>query len=167
MTEDPPAGYRRCVGVALFNPEGLVFVGDRAAGGPEHSSGPYSWQMPQGGIDDGESPYQAALRELAEETNVTSVSLLAEAPGWLTYDLPDEIAATAWKGRYKGQTQKWFALRFDGKESEIDVLSPSGGHKAEFTRWRWERLSHTPDLIIPFKRNVYEGLTAIFSEFAA
>ncbi len=167
MTFDPPAGYRCCVGVALFNAEGLVFIGDRAAGGPEHSSGPYSWQMPQGGIDKGETPYAAALRELAEETSVTSVSLLAEAPGWLTYDLPKEIAGTAWKGKYKGQTQKWFALRFEGEEAEIDVLSPAGGHKAEFTGWRWEKLSRTPDLIIPFKRNVYESLTEIFSEFAA
>ena len=167
MTVDPPAGYRRCVGVALFNAQGLVFIGDRAAGGPEHSSGPYSWQMPQGGIDKGETPYAAALRELAEETSVTSVSLLAEVPGWLTYDLPEEIAGTAWKGKYKGQTQKWFALRFEGEEAEIDVLSPAGGHKAEFTNWRWEKLSRTPDLIIPFKRNVYESLTEIFSEFAA
>ena len=142
MTVDPPAGY-------------------------EHSSGPYSWQMPQGGIDKDETPYAAALRELAEETSVTSVSLLAEVPGWLTYDLPEEIAGTAWKGKYKGQTQKWFALRFEGGEAEIDVLSPAGGHKAEFTNWRWEKLSRTPDLIIPFKRNVYESLTEIFSEFAA
>lgn len=167
MTGEPPAGYRRSVGVALFNIDGLVFMGDRAAGGPEHASGPYSWQMPQGGIDDGETPYEAALRELAEETNVTSVSLLAEAPHWLTYDLPKEIAGTAWKGRFKGQTQKWFAMRFEGQESEIDVIAPSGGHKAEFTRWRWERLSRAPELIIPFKRNVYERLTEIFSEFAA
>lgn len=167
MTGDPPAGYRPCVGIALFNAEGLVFMGDRAAGGPEHSSGPYSWQMPQGGIDDGEPPFEAALRELAEETNVTSVSPLAEAPGWLTYDLPDDIAGKAWKGRFRGQAQKWFALRFTGAESEIDVLSPAGGHKAEFTQWRWERLARTPDLIIPFKKPVYESLAEIFAEFAA
>ena len=167
MKGQPPAGYRQCVGIALFNADGLVFIGDRAAGGPEHESGPYSWQMPQGGIDDGETPHEAALRELAEEANVTSVSLLAEAPGWLTYELPGEIASKAWKGRFKGQTQKWFALRFEGEETEIDVLSPSGGHKAEFVRWRWEQLSRTPELIIPFKRNVYLRLTQIFSEFAA
>lgn len=167
MTDNPPEGYRQCVGVALFNADGLVFIGDRAAGGPEHTMGPYSWQMPQGGIDKGETPYQAALRELAEETSVTSVSLLAEAPGWLTYDLPEEVAGKAWKGRYRGQTQKWFALRFEGTDAEIDVLSPAGGHKAEFTGWRWERLSRTPELIIPFKRNVYDRLTELFAEFAA
>lgn len=167
MTVGPEPGYRPCVGIALFNPAGLVFIGDRAGGGPEHEEGPYSWQMPQGGIDEGEDPYQAAIRELAEETAVTSISRLGEAPGWLNYDLPREVADTAWKGRYRGQTQKWFALRFDGSDDEINVLAPGGGHKAEFTRWRWERLDRTPDLIIPFKRTVYEKVVAAFSQFAA
>lgn len=167
MSDQPEAGYRRCAGIALFNCDGLVFIGDRAGGGPEHESGPYSWQMPQGGIDKGETPYEAAVRELYEETGVTSISLLGEAPEWLTYDLPQEIAGSAWKGRFRGQTQKWFAFRFDGDEAEINVHSPGGGHKAEFVRWRWEHLDRTPQLIIPFKRNVYDGVVQAFSRFSA
>lgn len=167
MTDGPAPGYRACVGIALFNHAGLVFIGDRASGGPEHVSDGYSWQMPQGGIDEGEEPHEAARRELGEETGVRSVSLLAEAPGWLTYDLPDAVASSAWKGKYRGQTQKWFAFRFNGDDSEINVLEPAGGHKAEFSRWRWERLERTPELIIPFKRNVYQSVVAAFSDFAA
>ena len=160
--------YRQCVGIALFNREGLVFIGERTGGGPEHESEGYMWQMPQGGIDEGESPYEAALRELYEETNVRSVSLLGEAPVWLSYDLPDAISGTAWKGRYRGQTQKWFALRHEGDDDEINVRAPGGGdHKAEFSSWRWARLASTPDLIIPFKRKVYEGVVEAFSGFAA
>jgi putative (di)nucleoside polyphosphate hydrolase len=169
MTDKPDdRPYRPCVGIAMFNKDGLVFIGDRSGGGPEHESGEYSWQMPQGGIDDGESPYEAALRELYEETNVRSVSMLAEAPDWLSYDLPADIADTAWKGRYRGQTQKWFALRHEGDDAEIDVDAPGGGeHRAEFRDWRWARLETTPDLIIPFKRKVYEGVVEAFSRFAA
>ncbi len=160
--------YRPCVGIALFNRAGLVFIGRRLKdAGPEHVDGRHSWQMPQGGIDAGESPADAALRELAEETNVTSVSMIAEAPDWFAYDLPGDVAGRAWKGRYKGQTQKWFALRFEGEESEIDIHSPAGGHKPEFAEWRWERLERLPDLIIPFKRPVYERVLDAFRPFAA
>jgi putative (di)nucleoside polyphosphate hydrolase len=160
--------YRQCVGIALFNREGLVFIGERKGGGPEHEADGYMWQMPQGGIDEGENPYEAALRELYEETSVRSVSLLGEAPGWLSYDLPDEISGTAWKGRYRGQKQKWFALRHEGDDDEINVHEPGGGdHKAEFSSWRWARLASTPELIIPFKRKVYEGVVEAFSRFAA
>jgi putative (di)nucleoside polyphosphate hydrolase len=118
--------------------------------------------MPQGGIDDGEAPEAAARRELYEETNVRSISLLAEAPSWFSYDLPPDVAAKAWKGRYRGQTQKWFAYRFEGDEGEIDIGSPAG-HKPEFSAWRWERLDRLPALIIPFKRPVYEKVVEAFA----
>lgn len=160
--------YRPCVGIMLINRNGLVFVGQRKAeAGPEHVDDTYSWQMPQGGIDPGEEPGAAALRELHEETNVTSVSLLGEAPGWFPYDLPDAVAGQAWKGRYRGQTQKWFAYRFEGDEAEIDIASPAGGVKPEFSAWRWERMERLPGLIIPFKRPVYERVVEIFRPFAA
>lgn len=168
MNDDKSASdYRRCVGIALFNRDGMVFIGDRQAGGPERESGRYSWQMPQGGIDDGESPVDAARRELFEETSVRSISLLGEAPDWLSYDLPGNVDGSIWKGRFRGQTQKWFAFRFEGRDSEIDVLAPGNGHKAEFSGWRWERLERTPELIIPFKRDVYDDVVKAFAAFAA
>jgi putative (di)nucleoside polyphosphate hydrolase len=162
-----PAGYRPCVGLALFNPAGLVFVGRRANRSlREHTAPGHEWQMPQGGIDAGEQPIEAAYRELREETNVSSVSLLAEAPEWLSYDLPYEIGKEAWRGRYRGQSQKWFAFRFDGDESEIDILNPGGGHKPEFDAWRWVPLAETTELIIPFKREVYREVVRQFAGLA-
>ena len=160
--------YRPCVGIALFNREGLVFVGRRKVeAGPEHVDDGHAWQMPQGGIDPGEDPYRAALRELHEETNVRSVERLGEAPDWYSYDLPGPVAGRAWRGRYRGQTQRWFAFRFTGPESEIDILRPADGrHKPEFDAWRWERLERLPELIIPFKRGVYENVVAAFAPFA-
>jgi putative (di)nucleoside polyphosphate hydrolase len=160
--------YRPCVGVTLFSRDGLVFVGRRRSeAGPEHVGGGYAWQMPQGGIDPGEDPYIAALRELFEETNVRTVQPLGEAPDWYTYDLPRDVAGRAWRGRYRGQTQRWFAFRFLGDDSEIDIRKPGGGaHKPEFDEWRWERLDRLPDLIIPFKRPVYERVVEAFSRYA-
>lgn len=157
--------YRDCVGVALFNGHGNVFLGQRkAAGDPDQSAEQgFAWQMPQGGIDKGEDPLRAALRELHEETNITSVSLLAEAPEWIYYDLPDALVGVAWKGKYRGQRQRWFAFAFTGREDEIDVASPAGGKvEPEFSAWRWEKLSRAPSLIVPFKRPAYEQVVEAF-----
>lgn len=166
MTKPPP-GYRPCVGLALFNRAGLVFIGRRANRSQrEHVAPGHEWQMPQGGIDADEQPIEAAYRELREETNVSSVSLLAEAPDWLSYDLPREIGKEAWRGKYRGQSQKWFAFRFEGDESEIDILNPGGGHKPEFDAWRWVPLAETPELIIPFKREVYREVVRLFAGVA-
>ena len=161
--------YRPCVGIALINRAGLVFIGRRRnKKQPEHVAPGHEWQMPQGGIDEGEAPYRAALRELWEETNVSSVSLIAEAPDWYSYDLPGDVSKKAWRGRYQGQTQKWFAFRFEGADDEIDIDRPGGGrHKPEFDAWRWEPMANLPDLIIPFKRPVYERVVAAFAGHAA
>ena len=149
----------------LINRTGLVFIG-RRIGGPEHLDEAHAWQMPQGGLDEGEDPYPAALRELHEETNVRSISLLAESKNWYAYDLPPHLAATAWGGHYRGQKQKWFALRFEGEESEIDIARPAGGHDPEFVEWRWEKMERLPVLIVPFKRKVYEQVIAEFARFS-
>jgi putative (di)nucleoside polyphosphate hydrolase len=161
--------YRACVGIMLLNRDGRVFVGRRRSeAGPEHVADGYAWQMPQGGVDPGEEPYAAALRELYEETNVRSATLLAEAPDWHCYDLPPVVAGQAWKGRYRGQTQKWFAFRFTGADDEIDIHRPGGGrHRPEFDAWRWEDMSRLTELIIPFKRPVYEKVVADFSYLGA
>jgi putative (di)nucleoside polyphosphate hydrolase len=162
--EDLP--YRPCVATAVFNREGLVFIG-RRINGPEHVDATHDWQMPQGGIDDNEDPWRAALRELYEETNIRSVEKLGEIEDWLIYDIPRELAGQAWNGKYRGQKQKWYALRFTGDDSEIDIAHPAGGgHKPEFVEWRWDRLEKTPALVVPFKRPVYERVVKEFSRFA-
>jgi len=159
--------YRQCVGIALFNRAGLVWTGCRSDVQAEGEGTGSWWQMPQGGLDAGEDPYKAALRELYEETSVRSVSLIKEAPGWFAYDLPAELIPISWGGRYRGQRQKWFAFRFEGDEREIDVLNPGGGkHSAEFLTWRWERLERLPELIVPFKRQVYEQVVKAFGDIA-
>jgi putative (di)nucleoside polyphosphate hydrolase len=158
--EDLP--YRPCVGTMVLNADGLAFIGRRSSG-PEHTDLTHEWQMPQGGIDPGEDPWQAAVRELYEETSIRSVEKLAEARDWLSYDLPEAVAAQAWGGRYRGQTQKWFALRFTGQDSEIDIANPGGGHRPDFFQWRWEPPQNLVDLIVPFKRKIYERLLAEFA----
>ena len=157
--------YRLGVGVMLINRQGLVFVGKRK-GGAEHVDQYHSWQMPQGGIDKGETPGDAARRELYEETSVKSISLLEEAPDWFAYDLPPAVALEAWKGRYRGQSQKWFAFRFEGDDSEINVVHPPDGHKAEFTDWAWVEMADVPGLIIPFKREIYDRVVAAFGHLS-
>ena len=122
------------------------------------------WQMPQGGVDPGEDTWAAAKRELYEETSVRSVEKLGEVADWLIYDIPRTVAGRAWKGRYRGQRQKWYAVRFTGQDAEINVASPGGGHKAEFVSWRWEPMKNLPNLIVPFKRPVYERVVKEFSE---
>jgi putative (di)nucleoside polyphosphate hydrolase len=156
--------YRPCVGIMLLNRAGLVFIGKRKAKRTSDAIGAgFLWQMPQGGIDPGEDPYTAAVRELAEETNVTSVEKLAEAPDWYTYDLPVDASKKAWRGRYQGQRQKWFALRFRGQDA--DIALDLDGHP-EFSAWRWAELAELPGLVVPFKRAIYEILVRDFSRFA-
>ncbi|GIK81218.1 MAG: RNA pyrophosphohydrolase [Alphaproteobacteria bacterium] len=163
MTRFEDLPYRPCVGVMLLNRKGLAFIG-RRKDGPEHIDEVHVWQMPQGGIDEGEDAWPAALRELYEETNVRSVEKLGEIGEWLTYDIPRDIVGQAWKGRYRGQKQKWFALRFTGNDSEIDIAHPGGGHhKPEFIAWRWEPVANLARLIIPFKRPVYEEVVKAFA----
>jgi len=157
--------YRPCAGIALFNRDGLVWVGRRIDGPHEAEGVGRWWQMPQGGIDDGEDIAAAAARELQEETNVRSVTRLGETKDWLVYDLPPELIGRAWGGRYRGQRIKFVAFRFDGHDREIDVAHPAGGHKPEFAAWRWERLERLPELIVPFKRALYEAVVKELARF--
>ncbi len=153
---DPAARpYRMGVGIVLIKPGGLVFAGQRLDNYHE------AWQMPQGGIDRGEAPRDAVLRELEEETGVKPAlaELIAESRDWLRYDLPDELVDSVWRGRFRGQEQKWFAARFLGEDADIDVRTPH----PEFVRWRWLAPHELLASIVPFKRALYE---AVFKEFA-
>ncbi len=159
--------YRPCVGMMVLNEKGLVWVGHRISEPDNEMSGSDKlWQMPQGGIDRGEEPLSTAKRELFEETGMESLRLLAEAPHWINYDLPRELIGVVWKGKYRGQTQKWFAFRFHGDESEIRINPPPGGHEPEFDRWDWRPMGDLPGLIVPFKRRVYEEVIATFRHLA-
>ena len=162
MTAKTDLPYRPCVGVMLLNRHGRIFVGRRAerAGAPEGEG--HWWQMPQGGLDEGEDPERAARRELEEETGVTRALFLRRAEHWYSYDLPSGLLGVAWEGRYRGQTQLWFAARFDGDDAEID-LAGSPGHDPEFDAWRWVAAEELPRLVVPFKREVY---AAVLREFA-
>lgn len=150
--------YRPCVGVMLINADGHVFVGQR------NDRDVDAWQMPQGGVDKGEAPQDAALRELWEETGVTAdlVEVIAETDGWLPYDLPHDIVPRIWKGRYRGQEQKWFLLRFNGTDDQVNIQT----EHPEFTEWRWLPVDQLVDNIVPFKRDVYAKVVAAFEQQA-
>lgn len=155
MTDPDTLPYRPCVGVVLINSQGAVFAGERLG-----MQG--AWQMPQGGIDEGEAPRQAALRELAEETSVPAdaVDLLAETPGWLYYDLPGDVMGKVWGGRFRGQKQKWFLFRLTGPDSVIDLHTDH----PEFGRWRWMDPRALLAEIVAFKRPVYEQVLGSFAD---
>jgi putative (di)nucleoside polyphosphate hydrolase len=158
-------GYRPCVGIMVLSRDGLVWVG-RRADMPGEPEGPGAWwQMPQGGIDANEDERTAALRELYEETGMRTVEIIGEMPGYQHYDLPQSLLGKAWGGKYRGQRQKWFAMRFNGSETEIDI-GPRGGHKAEFEAWRWAHMNELMSLIVPFKRDVYTEVVKAFAPLA-
>lgn len=159
--------YRPCVGVMVLNRAGLVWVGRRLVEPKGEMEGATAlWQMPQGGIDAGEDPRRAAERELYEETGIRSVSYLGETSGWIDYDLPPDLVGVALKGKYRGQTQKWFAFRFEGEDGEVAIDPPPDGHSAEFDAWAWKPMDEVLALVVPFKRAVYEAVVAEFRRFA-
>ena len=163
--EDLP--YRPCVGIMVLNADNRVWAGRPTVTGDSELDGSSQlWQMPQGGIDKGEDPLEAAYRELYEETGMKSVSLLADAGRWINYDLPEHLIGIGLKGKFRGQTQRWFAFRFEGAESEIAINPPPGGHEPEFDEWGWKPMRDLPDLIVPFKRKVYEEVVSAFTHLA-
>jgi putative (di)nucleoside polyphosphate hydrolase len=154
-----PLAYRRNVGIMVINRIGEVWIG-RRSDAPADLEGPGAWwQMPQGGIDASEDPARAALRELYEETGIRSVRIVGESAGWYTYDFPQGLGKA-----YRGQQQKWFAVRFLGSDAEVMLAQP--GHKPEFDAWRWARLGELLDLIVPFKRPVYDQVIRDFAALA-
>jgi putative (di)nucleoside polyphosphate hydrolase len=144
--------YRPGVGIMLVKDSGQVFVARRI------DTAENAWQMPQGGIDDGENPEEAVLRELKEEIGTDNVEIVAASAEWVTYDLPDYLIGRVWKGRFRGQKQKWFLLRFKGRDEEIDLEA----HKPEFSHWKWADLATLIENIVPFKRDVYRKVVEEF-----
>ena len=156
MSSSSDLPYRPCVGIMLFNADGKVFVGKRIDQSVE------GWQMPQGGIDKGETPKQAAMRELQEEVGTDKAEIMAEMEDWVTYDLPEHLIGEAFHGKYKGQRQKWFAMRFTGKDADIDLTA----HETEFSDFQWVSLAELPGLIVPFKRQTSKAVIAAFQNLA-
>ena len=156
---DKTPGYRPGVGIMLLNRAGEVFVGRRI----DMPAAMPAWQMPQGGIDPGETPFQAALRELREEIGTDKAELLGESQGWFKYDLPAELSRGIWGGRYRGQQQKWFAMRFTGDDSDIDLAT----EHPEFDAWKWVSPKRLADLIVSFKRQLYFEILAEFRIYCA
>ena len=150
-----PAFYRPCVGIMLLNNLGKVFVAQRIDTRTE------AWQMPQGGIEEGEDPKRAAIRELEEEIGTNKAALMAESSDWLYYDLPIDLQQKLWNGQYKGQRQKWFLYRFLGDDRDINLLT----EHPEFLDWRWANVSELANLAIPFKRHVYENIIQEFHRY--
>ncbi len=168
MSPMPEPLYRPNVGIALFNREGRVLIARRLRDdGPETIAPGHEWQMPQGGIDGGEDLVATAKRELWEETSVTSATYLGQTADWLTYDFPAYAGPTHRLSPFRGQRQRWLAFRFTGEDSEIDVAGVRGGAEPEFSEWRWESLERLPELVVPFKRRVYEQVARSFRRFAA
>lgn len=165
MTKQPKdLPYRKCVGIMVLNSDNKVWVGHRIAETARENDDPAKlWQMPQGGIDKGEEAEQAARRELYEETGMQSIELLSEAPDWINYNLPEHLVGIALKGKYRGQSQRWFVYRFTGSESEIQINPPPGDEKAEFDQWNWVDMNVLPDLIVPFKRELYLKVVEAFN----
>lgn len=147
--------YRLGVGIVLFNDQGMVFTAMRC-------DSQNAWQFPQGGIDDGETAEQAVMRELEEEIGTNKAEIIRGSSKWISYDLPEDVADRCWKGKFKGQSQKWFALRFLGTDADINIET----EHPEFSQWGWRKLSDVPDLIVPFKRDLYNKIVAEFSDLA-
>jgi putative (di)nucleoside polyphosphate hydrolase len=167
MSEDPRL-YRPNVGIALFNAQGLVLIARRFRDdGPEIILPGLEWQMPQGGIDANEDPLAAAKRELYEETGVTHTDYLGETRDWMSYDFPPYTGTSTRFTQFRGQRQKWFALRFCGHERDIDVVAKRTPDEVEFDAWRWERLDRVAALVVPFRRNVYEQVAREFARFVS
>ena len=164
MPEEKP--YRPNVGIALFNAAGRVLIGRRFRDdGPEIVLPGFEWQMPQGGVDEGEDLREAAMRELWEETGAGDADYLGETD-WLSYEFPPYDGPSHRLAKFRGQRQKWFALRFIGREQDLDPLTPRNDQPAEFDAWRWERLDRVADLVVPFRREVYRTVARQFARFA-